>query len=841
MKVSWKWLQEWVDLDGLDIDQVVHRLTMAGLEVDGVERLGEGADDIVVARIDQIREHPNADKLVLCDVDFGDAEKTQVVCGAKNMGEGDFVPLALPGSSPPGVDFEIVSRKVRGEMSSGMLCSADELELEEASDGLLILPRTLELGTPVFEALGLKDVVIEIDLTPNRPDCLGHMGVARELAALYGREMRSPEHWSADLSAGPESKTPLWETTDAKPAAEAAELTVEDDDGCPRYLFAVIEDVKVGPSPAWLKARMAALGLRSVNNIVDVTNYILMELNQPLHAFDLDQIQGDEIRVRRARDGEKMVGIDHKEYELDPQDLVIADSERPVAIAGVMGGEDTEVGEGTTRVLIECAYFDPTTVRKSAKRHSMHTDSSHRFERAIDPAALPNALSSAVRLMIRAQEHLDAAPIVRRGIVETTKDGVTEPQTTVLAKNLSARVLGVDLAEAKIAEHLSALGVELADQSSDKQDDAWLCTVPTFRPDLTRPIDLVEEVARLHGYDNIPAVLPRSSMGYAHTVRDDAEEMPTIVSRPDRDVLAKLRTQLLSFGLYEVVNYGFMSDEDLDLLRVPEGDRRRDTVVLANPLVAANRYMQTTLVPGLLENLTTNLAQRTEDVALFEFGRRYFPDEERPTLALLMSGRKLDHWSGDAEWDFFDLKGIIEAICQPFATEALEWGVPADAEAHLHPGVQADWASSDHVIARTGRLHPAVAADLEVEQDVLVAEIYLDELFALGRRETSYTPLSRYPAVTHDFALVYDLDAHYADLEQAIERLAEESDEFGSIYESAELFDVYSGEQVAEGKRSLALSVVYRSPQATLTDEDVERADQLLVDWLDTEVGATLR
>jgi phenylalanyl-tRNA synthetase beta chain len=830
-----------VDLDGLDIDQVVHRLTMAGLEVDGVERIGEGADDIVVARIDRIREHPNADKLVVCDVNFGAAETTQVVCGAKNMGEGDFVPLALPGSSPPGVDFEIVSRKVRGEMSSGMLCSAEELELADTSEGLMLLPaKEADLGKPVFEVFHIKDTILEIDLTPNRPDCLGHLGIARELAALYDRPMTSPAHFS--FGDGPDA--PLWQATDAAAATDAASLTVEDQDGCPRYLFAVMEDVKVGPSPAWLRTRMEVLGLRSVNNIVDVTNFILMELNQPLHAFDLDKVQGSEIRVRRARAGEKMVGIDHAEYELDPQDLVIADSERPVAIAGVMGGEDTEVGEGTTRILIECAYFDPTTVRKSAKRHSMHTDSSHRFERGIDPAGLPRALSSAVRLMVQVQDHLDAQPTVRSGIAEATKEGVADPHTTVLAKDLSARVLGVELPEAEIAEHLGALGVELVDQPADQssnQQASWLCTVPTFRPDLSRPIDLVEEVARLHGYDNIPEVLPRSPMGYAHTVREDANELPTIVSRSDRDALAKLRTQLLSFGLYEVVNYGFMSDDDLDLLRVPEQDRRRDTVVLANPLVAADRYMQTTLVPGLLKNLTTNLAHRSEDVALFEFGRRYFSDEERPTLALLLSGNKLEHWSGDADWDFFDLKGIIEAICRPFATAALEWGTPPHEEAYLHPGVQAQWAGQDHLIASTGLLHPAVAADLEVDQDVLVAEIYLDELFALGRTETSYTPLSRYPAVTHDFALVYDLDAQYTDLEKAIERLAQQNEQFGSIYESAELFDVYAGEQVAEGKRSLALSVVYRSPHATLTEEDIERADQLLVDWLESEVGANLR
>ncbi len=827
MKVSWQWLQDWVDLDGLDVDDVVYRLTMAGLEVDGVERIGEGADDIVVARIDQIREHPNADKLVLCDVSYGDANITQVVCGAKNMGEGDFVPLALPGSTPPGCDFEIVARKVRGEMSSGMLCSAAELDLEEDSAGLLILPRTLELGRPVFAAMDLKDVVIEIDLTPNRPDCLGHLGVARDLAALYGREMRAPEGWDAPAP---------WESVEAPAATDAAGLVVEDADGCPRYLFAVMEGVKVGPSPAWLKARLAAVGLRSVNNIVDVTNYVLMDLNQPLHSFDLDKLRGPEIRVRRAQAGETMVGIDHNDYELDPADLVIADSERPVAVAGVMGGEATEVGEGTSRILLECAYFDPTTVRKSAKRHNLHTDSSHRFERGIDPAGLPRALARAVRLMVRAQQHLDAQPTVRLGVAEAKASGVDEPASTTLAKGRPSRVLGVAFSEEDVAAHLRAIGVEL-----DDQGDEWACTIPTFRPDLTRPIDLVEEVARLHGYDAIPETLPRSPMGYTHRVREDASEPETILSRADRDTLNAMRTQLLSFGVFEVVNYGFMSPGDLQALRIPEDNRRRNTVLLANPLVASDCFMQTTLVPGLLDNLTTNLAHRIDDVAVFEFGRRYFADGERATLGLLLSGRKQHHWSGDAAWDYYDLTGVIEAISSPFATDALTWRVSEPAEPYLHPGVQAEWSDGDNVVARAGRLHPAVAADLEIDAEVFVAEVYMDTLFELGRGESTFAPIGRFPAVNRDFALTYARDAQYAALEDAIDRLVASDEQFAAIFESYDLFDVYAGEQVAADKRSLALSVVYRSPEKTLTDQDIEHADQRLISWLDDEVGATLR
>jgi len=829
MKISWKWLQEWADLEGLSVDDVTHRLTMAGLEVDGVERLGEGSDDIVVARIDSITQHPDADKLVLCELTLGGGQTSRVVCGAKNMVEGDFVALAQPGSHPPGVDFDIVARKVRGEMSHGMLCSGSELGLEDDTDGILILSRSAELGTPAFEAMGLKDTIIEIDLTPNRPDCLGHLGVARELSALYGRALKAPAGWAS---------APLWQGAEAtQKVDQAATLIVEDSDGCPRYLFAVIEDVKVAPSPAWLSARLTAVGLRSVNNIVDITNYILMELNQPLHVFDLDKLEGPEIRVRRAAAGETLVGIDHNEYKLDAGDLIIADAARPVAIAGVMGGAESEVDETTTRVLIECAYFEPTTVRRSARRHNLHTDSSHRFERGIDPGGLPAALARAISLMLRTQESLDSAPTVRQGIVEHCVDTVTQNTQITLPKSMPARILGIDPSEDIIAEYLGALGIKL-----ESQQDAWQCTIPTYRPDLQRPIDLVEEVARLYGYDAIPATLPRSSMGYTHRVRPEETRHPeTIVSRDFRRIMSTIRTQLLAFGLYEVVNYGFMSAQELDLLRIAPGDRRRETARLANPLVADDAFMQTTMLPGLLKNLTLNRARRRKNIAIFETGRRYFKDAERPTLGILLSGQKEHHWSGNKSWDFYDLKGLVEALCRPFATADLQWRVPAAAEPYLHPGVQAEWVLGERAIASLGRLHPEVAAELDVDSEVFVAELYLDEVFALDPLKRRFSPPPRFPAVTRDFALTYGLKTPYSALERAIWRLADEDPEFGALFESFELFDVYAGEQVAEGMRSLALSVVYRAADKTLTDKLVERADQRLIDWLQTQVQASLR
>lgn len=829
MKVSWKWLEEWIDLSGLDVDDVVHRLTMAGLEVDGVDQLGEGHDDIVVARIDTIREHPDADKLVLCDVDDGSGEARQVACGAKNMGEGDLVPLALPGSQPPAVDFEIVAREVRGEMSAGMLCSAEELGLEDETDGLMLLPKTLEVGQPVFEAIGLKDTVIELDLTPNRPDCLSHRGVARELGAIYGRDMKVP----VDAT-----ESAAWEDDPTSGLAEeAASLQVRDEAGCPRYLFAVMEGVQVGPSPTWLKSRLAALGLRSVNNIVDVTNFILMDVGQPLHAFDLDKLAGPSIVVRRADEGEELVGIDHETYELGADDLVIADAERPVAVAGVMGGEDTEVGEATSRILIECAYFDPTMVRKSSKRLGLHTDSSHRFERGVDPAALEFALQRAVRLMRRAQEHLTDTPAsVRSGMAAAHVEGAAARHTVALPERLCGRILGVEIPNGDIEAHLESLGIEL-----EHTDAGWTATIPTYRPDVTRPIDLVEEVARLHGYDTVEPKLPASPMGQRHSRREDASQDPTIVTRHERRRVEDIRTELRTYGLQEVINYGFMSDDDLDMLQLDEGDERRDAVELANPLVASDRYMQTTLIPGLLENVQTNLAQRISDVAIFEFGRRYFQDTERETLAILLTGRFVQHWSESREWDFYDLKGIVEGLAKPFDTTGFRWSVPEPNEPYLHPGVQATWSSDEHVLATIGRIHPEVASNLEIEAPVFVAEVQLDELLGLVEHAGRYEKLSRFPAIKRDFAVVYDRERPYRDLEEAVLELSSADGPFGELVESHELFDVYEGAQLPDGKRSLALALVYRSDERTLTDEDVQAADKALIAHLEDRVDAELR
>ncbi len=822
MKVSISWLNEWIEVADLDPEELAARLTMAGLEVDGVEYPGAGHDDIVVGQIEAIEDHPKADRLVVCQVTTGDGPARTIVCGAKNMKAGDRVPVALPGSEPPGLDFAIGERKVMGVMSGGMLCSGEELNLEEESEGLMILGGDAPLGEPIYEVLKRKDVVVEIDLTPNRPDCLSHLGVAREIGALYDRTLRAERG--------------------EVPAVEAGEssvgLEVIDAQGCPQYHMAVLEGVKVGPSPEWLRRRLESVGQRSINFVVDVTNYLLMDLGQPFHAFDLDKLEGGKIVVRRARAGEKLVGIDHNTYELTEEDLVIADGSRPVALAGVMGGAETEVTEETTRILLECAYFDPTTVRKSARRHGLHTESSHRFERGIDPEAVGTNLLRAADLLVAVQEEAMGSPSEIHG-VGPRFGAAPAPVEIELKEGAAERLLGVALAGDEIREMLESIGlVCLADEA-----DAQRYRVPGCRPDLVRPVDLIEEVARLYGYDRIPAVMPAATMGTPHGRRSEGPKGPapkTIVTGEEADGRAWVRSFLLNAGLSEAINYSFMGAEDLDRLRLGDEDPRRAAPEVANPLVKAQAMMRTTLIPSLLDNLATNRAHRRQDIAIFEVGRRYFRDEERSTLGIALLGRRQSHWSGQPVWDFFDLKGLVESLSTRFAVDGARWEKPVAGEPYLHPGVQAQWLLDSQVLATVGQLHPAVAQAEGIDGAVLLAEVDLDELLALGSPTREFQEIGKYPAVVRDFAVLCEEDRSYGELEEAV-AAAQEEEAFGAIFETLELFDVYAGEQVPEGYRSLAIKVTYRSGDRTLTEEEVERADRALLDRLEDRLGAKLR
>lgn len=827
MRVSLNELGRWIDASVLrDPQDLAHRLTMVGLEVEDVRRVGEGQERIVVGRIAAIEEHPSADRLVVCRVDTGSGELHQVVCGATNMKEGDLVPVALPGSKPPALDFEIGSRKVAGVQSEGMLCAEEELGLAAKSDGLWILEGDLELGKPVFEATGRKDVQLEISLTPNRPDCLSHLGVAREVAAIYGVKL---DESALDAS-------PAWEAGEGA-VDEVASLEVVDSEGCPRYVAAVLENVKVGPSPAWLRRMVVAMGMRSINNVVDVTNVVLADIGQPLHAFDLDKLEGNAIVVRRAQPGEKIEAIDHKTYELDPTDLVIADARRPVAIAGVMGGADSEVTDETTRILLECAYFQPTTVRKTSKRLGIHSESSHRFERGIDPAATVRNAAYAMAMLLRTQKDYGHTARVRAGILEHNVVNA-EPVRLSVSESLVPRILGVKIPPAETVKLLAGIGIAAAETAGGIE-----VTVPTFRPDIERPIDVVEEIARLWGYDRFEPRLPAAPMGASHAEKSDREHDYTIVPRRKLRLVEQTRVRLLAAGLHEAVNYSFISRADLDLLGLAADDPRRAAPKLSNPLSVETELMRTTLVPGLLRSLATNVAQRNADVGLFETGRRFGPEgDANMELALLLTGAARRHFSGSRAWDFYDAKGLVESLIGEHGDRSV-WGRPTRPHPYLHPGVQAEWTVDGIRLGLIGQIHPAVLAalDVDLEAPVFVAELDLDAITAVEAVDRKFAAFPRYPAVTRDFALLYDRDADWSAIDAAVRGLATTEPAFGDLLESVDLFDLYQGEQVPADKRSLAIQVVYRSSERTLTEDEVARADQALLAHLFEVTGATLR
>lgn len=813
MKVSWSWLQDWVDLSGLEIDDVAARLTSAGLEVEAIERIGHGHERIVVAKIMEMAPHPKADRLTICQVDAGEGSLRQIVCGATNMKVGDLVPAALPGARPPAMDFEIAEREMRGALSQGMLCSPTELgQPKQAEDGLWILPKGLRLGQPIFEAMGLVDTVIHIGVTPNRSDALSHRGVARDIAAIYKRELR-----------------PLG-APQLAPAAGDWSVKLTDAEGCPRYAFAVIKNVTVGESPSWLKARLGALGMRSISNAVDVTNYVIMDIGQPLHVFDIAKLgAAHTIEVRRAVEGEQMLGIDHKEYKLTEGDLVIADGARPVAMAGVMGGAETEVGEGCEQILMECAWFNPTLVRKGARRHGLHTESSHRFERCVDPGATAEHLSYALSVMIRA---MPGIKIEQQGFVQAAE---ARPAVITLARGLTNKVLGTDWTDDRVRGALERLGLEV----EEAEAGSWRVTAPTSRPDLERPIDLVEEVARLEGLDAIPVTLPVSVMGGAHAPRGGLGEglRETLVSAQQRGLLAHVRGLLAAQGVYEAYNYSFMSEAELEQL----GGDRAEAVALANPMTVEHALMRTSLVPGLLRNLKSNLSQKVGDVALFEIGRRYFADRREPrTLGLALMGSSAAHWQGRVAWDFYRAKGLIEAVCAEAAL-SLVWRAPSELSAYLHPGVQAALVDEAGVeVARLGKLHPALAQREGFgAASVLLAELDLEALLGAAARVRSYKVASRFPAVVRDYALLVDRTTSWGAVEATLRGLGEGA--LSGVLEGWRLFDVYEGAQVPEGKRSLAVEVVLRSSEQTLTEEEVSRFSAQIVSALEGGVGAQLR
>ncbi|WP_194858246.1 phenylalanine--tRNA ligase subunit beta [Myxococcus sp. AB056] len=803
MKISVKWLGDYVALPPSE-DELARKLTAAGLEIEGMERPAEALRGVVVAQIKESAQHPNADKLSVTQVDIGGTALLQVVCGAKNFKVGDKVPLATVGAKLPN-GMDIKQAALRGVDSFGMLCSSKELGLSEESSGLLILPADTRVGTPIAEAVGLDDVVLEVNVTPNRPDALSHLGVAREVSVVTGSALKVPQPKPA------ESGTP---------AAEQVKVRVEAPDRCPRYVARVVENVKIGPSPQWMQDRLKAAGVRAINNVVDVTNYVNLEYGQPLHAFDLEKLAGQEIVVRTATRGEKLKTLDGKDRVLDVDDLVIADKDRAQAIAGVMGGGDSEVTEGTRRLVLESANFQGSTVRRSSKRHGLHTEASHRFERGADMDAVVPAIDRAAQLIAEL-----AGGTVAPGRVDVYP-APKPPRKVTLRFARVEQVLGVAVAEKEVRRILEALGFKAVEEGTGQAT----YEVPRARVDVEREEDLLEEVARIYGYDNIPATLPRG--------------LATLAPEPAHaEAERRMRQALAGAGFDEVVNYSFVAPRSLEVLGGAE-----KPVALLNPLSAEQSVMRTSLLPGLLENLSRSVRHQVEAVAIYETGRAYFQDAEGgqgqrpaarevPRVAGLVwglrgGGRSWTH--KDARADFYDAKAAVEGLLGALRVEGVTY-VPAGPAAY-HPKAVAQVKGADGtVLGHVGEVHPRVAKALGLPDGVFVFELDTEPLYAASKLVPAYRSLPRFPAVLRDLAVVVPLELPNDEVRRVILEVGK------PLVEDAQVFDVYTGEQIPQGRKNLAYALRYRSAERTLTDVEVNEAHQRIVDEVKQRLGAALR
>ncbi len=804
MIVTYNWLKEFVDFDYSPQD-LSDRLTMLGLEVEGMSAIGEGLDSVIVARLERVESHPDADRLTVCQVNKGD-EVVQVVCGATNHKTGDYVALAQPGSVLPG-DFKIKKSKIRGQESHGMLCSEKELGLSNEAAGILILDPGLPLGTPVFEALQIKDTVLEIGLTPNRPDCLSVVGIAREIAAMCGQPLRLP---------APQ----LAETGESIGASAAVEII--DPQGCPRYAARMVRKVKIGPSPDWMVQRLESVGLRSINNVVDVTNYVMLELGHPMHAFDFRFLNGGKIVVKRATDGETFTTLDDAEHNLVAEDLMICDAERPVAMAGVMGGQNSEVQDDTETVLLEAAYFNPVSIRRTSKRHGLHTESSHRFERGADIDMIPVALDRAAALIAEL-----AGGEIARGMIDNYPQPLARNEISLSAEK-TEKLLGVPIDLARIGQLLQGIGLGVEPGALDSADTLRI-SVPSFRPDLEREVDLIEEVARLYGYDDIPQTMPHASL-------ENSE--PRIEQKLER----QLRNLLASSGFSELINYSFIGRDAVRKLRLDDADPRHQPVAILNPLNEDQSVMRTTLVPSMLEALARNLAYRTTDLQLFELRPVFFPaggelgSRQELHLVAAISGKNAPlGWARESKpVDFFDLKGVLENLLAALGIKNPVFSSDAG-ESWLHPGKSALVKTDKTTLGVIGELHPQVQLAFDLDQPVYFFELNLDRLFSCAGQRDPFAIPSRFPAVERDSALLVDAAIEAGQVLEVARR------SLGKYGQDIVIFDLYTGKGIPDGKKSLALRIRYGSPDKTLTEDEISKAHGKLVKSVCHQLAAEIR
>ncbi len=801
MKVTFNWLKEFVDFD-LTPQELADLLTMLGLEVEGMQSLGSGMDEVVVAIVDEKAQHPNADKLSLCKVNNG-KEILSIVCGAQNFKTGDKVALALTGAVLPG-DFRIKRSKIRGVESFGMLCSEKELGLADESEGIMILPEDSPLGVSLFDVLGLKDTIFEIGLTPNRADCLSVIGIAREIAAKLGKKVKYPGHdvIEADRSVD-----------------EIASVVIDDPDLCPRYTARYIAECTIGPSPGWMVKRLNSVGIRSINNVVDITNYVLMEYGHPLHAFDFDLLSEGKIVVRRSPEDESFKTLDGQERRLNGSDLTIRDGKEAVALAGIMGGENSEVSDKTRNILLESAYFSPVAIRRTSKRLGLHTEASHRFERGADVNILTRALNRAASLIAEI-----AGGSVARGVIDVYP-GKVEPVTVKFRQERAQQILGINLPTEEIIRLFKNLefGCEI------QEPGVMNVSVPSFRVDIEREIDLIEELARVAGYDKIPVTMPKIRI---------FSDRPTIHQRLER----KVKDLLVAHGLSEVINYSFISPASYEKILLSEDDYRRNNVNILNPLTEEQSVMRTTLLPGLLETAAKNTSFRSMNLQIFEMRRVYLPikdgempDEPLYVSAFLTGKRYQESWNQPPEdVDFFDVKGIVENIFNELGVLGVTYNNKS-IDSFYHPGKACTIMHDGNILGSIGEIHPTVQENYCFEKPGYYFELDFEKLIVASSEKISAVTPSRFPDTFRDIAmLVKDETEAVTILETVACTKIKELD-------GVELFDLYKGANIPAGEKSLAVRVRYRSYEKTLTDDEINAMHNRVVDNLVKKLGVVIR
>lgn len=810
MQVSIKWLKDYIDFTETP-EQLADKLTMAGIPVENVVDPGEGLEKVVTGRIEKLEPHQNSDHLQICTMNVGLAENIIIVTGAQNVAEGQVVPVAMVGAHLPN-GMKISKGKLRGVASNGMLCSAQELKLdleklpEEQKTGIFILPSDTPVGIPAKDVLGLNDVVLEFELTANRADCFSVFGLVREIAAITGNKPHFPE-----IKVNEDDNTKL---------NDIFSVEIADPDLCSRFSTRMLKNVKIGPSPEWMQQRLEGVGIRSINNVVDVTNFVMIELGHPMHAYDYDKITGKKLIARRAIEGEELHTLDDTSRKAKGEMLVIADSEKAAGLAGIMGGFETEITDTTTTVVLESADFYGPCIRRTARACGLSSEASGRFERGVDSETTIKALDRAAQLL---QEM--GACTVCEGIVDVYPNPKQANYVTFTPEQINNH-LGTNIAKDVMLNIITSVGFDV---TKDENDEITV-KVPSWRNDVTCMADISEEIARLHGFDKIKSTLPN---GVSMQGTQSAKQT----------FIDKVKASLSSQGLYETISFALTNEETFNKLNIPQDSPLRKAVPIMNPLSDEYPLVRTTLLSSIFDNLARNLARKNDDVALFEVGSVFFPkalpvtelpDEVVKIAGAITGRRNAQGWNQTNDMvDFYDAKGIIEELLANL--RVTRYTVEAGTHYAMHPGKTALFKKGRDVIATVGEVHPAVLSAYGITKPVYIFELDATIVMKYMAKDLKYKALPKYPATSRDLAMLVDVDVNAADIEKAMTKAA------GQNLTQITLFDVYTGKQVEEGKKSLAFSLTFQSNDKTLTDAEIDPAIEKIVAKLQKDFNANLR